>query len=207
MARIFCIGRNYSEHAKELGNEVPGSPVIFMKPWTCLVRPGWDVRMPKHGSDLHFETELVLEIGRAGRPESEADAAAYVGGLTVGFDLTLRDVQDRLKAQGKPWELAKAFDDSAPCGVVRRFAPGTVDLDAVKFTGRVNGVLRQEGDSGQMIFPISRLLVELGRVWRLMPGDQVFTGTPAGVGPVSAGDEIEAESGLPGVFRWRIVDA
>ncbi len=203
--RIFCIGRNYADHARELGNAPPppeGPPVVFMKPATSLIPPGNDVPWPRHGRELHHETEVVLRIGRTGSPADEEEALAFIDGISLGFDLTLRDVQARLKAEGLPWEMAKSFEGSALCG-----AFVDVPWQRIAFTGSVNGDVRQSGDTDDMIFSAPRLVVELGKVWTLRPGDIVFTGTPAGVGPLAPGDGLVAESPLLGRFAWRMVAA
>jgi len=170
-----------------------------MKPASALVPPGHDVPWPSDPSSLHFETELVAVIGRAGRPTDEAEAVPYLDGFTLGFDLTLRDLQARLKAAGHPWERAKAFDHSALCGAVVR-----VPLQRFVFTGAINGVIRQSGDTEDLLFSIPRLLVEIGRVWSLRPGDLIFTGTPSGVGPLGRGDTLVAEGPTLGRFAWRM---
>ena len=200
--RIFCIGQNYAAHAAELGHAVAGPgepPVVFMKPQTSLVPPDEDVRWPAHGAELHFETELVVGVRRTGHPANEEDALDYLAGFTLGFDLTLRDVQRRLKNEGHPWEMAKSFDHSALCGDLV-----LVPNQRFQFTGLINGVIKQRGDTDDMIFSVPRLLVELGKVWLLHPGDLVFTGTPSGVGSLARGDEIAAESPVLGRFAWKM---
>jgi 2-keto-4-pentenoate hydratase/2-oxohepta-3-ene-1,7-dioic acid hydratase in catechol pathway len=200
--RIFCIGQNYAAHVREMGNAAARSdepPVIFMKPETSLVSQGTTVPWPTHGSVLHYETELVIGIGRDGRPKDEDEAARFISGFTLGFDLTMRDVQSASRKAGLPWETAKAFDNSALCGPIVA-AP----LQRFLFTGKINGVLRQTGDTEDMVFPVTRLLVELGRVWTLRSGDLLFSGTPAGVGPLSPGDTLLAESAQLGRYTWRM---
>jgi 2-keto-4-pentenoate hydratase/2-oxohepta-3-ene-1,7-dioic acid hydratase in catechol pathway len=203
--RIFCIGRNYAEHVQELSNSIPEKPVIFIKPATCLVKPGEKIYLPKHGSELHHEVEIVIKIGREGRVVREEETLSYISGIAVGLDLTLRDVQADLKKKGLPWEIAKAFEQSAPIG---DFVPydESIDLNNISFGCKVNGIEKQKGNSGKMIFSIPRLLVELSRIWKLRTGDLIFTGTPSGVGPLKIGDSIEVESNLTGAFSWSIVD-
>jgi fumarylpyruvate hydrolase len=174
-------------------------PVVFMKPATSLVPPGTDVPWPRHDSAVHFETELVVGIGCAGHPTTLEEAAAFIDGFTLGFDLTRRDLQSRLKAAGQPWERAKAFDHSALCGGLVR-----VPLQRFTFTGTISGTLRQSGDTDEMIHSIPHLLVDLARVWKLLPGDLLFTGTPCGVGPLAPGDTLVAESPVLGRFVWRM---
>jgi 2-keto-4-pentenoate hydratase/2-oxohepta-3-ene-1,7-dioic acid hydratase in catechol pathway len=202
--RIFCIGRNYAAHAAELGNALPDSPVVFLKPPTALVPHGADVLLPMEAAGLHFETELVVCIGRDGICRAESDAPAFIHGLSLGFDLTQRDLQDTLKKQGLPWEKAKAFDGSAPAGDIVPFAPFRHDLRRLTFSGAVNGAIRQHGDTALMLFPIPRLLVEISRWWRLEAGDLVFTGTPSGVGPVDRGDVLSASAPWCGEFSWTL---
>jgi 2-keto-4-pentenoate hydratase/2-oxohepta-3-ene-1,7-dioic acid hydratase in catechol pathway len=201
--RIFCIGRNYVEHVRELNNPMPARPVVFMKPSSSLVRPGETVRFPSHGTELHHETEVVVEIGKEGKPSTENEAEAFIHGLTLGLDLTLRDVQREMKAKGLPWELSKSFDQSAPLGDMVPYRE-PLRYDAIRFACYVNGDKRQEGTSGDMIFPIPRLIMEVGKVWSLHPGDLIFTGTPAGIGPLEPGDRIEISSPQLGSWSWFI---
>jgi len=202
--RVFCIGRNYVEHIRELNNELPQKPVIFMKPGTCLVPPGSDVSKPRHGIELHHETEIVVLIGKRGRATTSQEARSFIAGLTIGLDLTLRDVQNELKKKGLPWELAKAFEQSAPIGLFKPY-DGSFRLDDISFSASVNGEVRQQGNSNLMIFSIERLVTELSTIWELRPGDLIFTGTPAGVGPLEPGDTITITSDQFGSFSWHIV--
>ncbi|HEX7401334.1 MAG TPA: fumarylacetoacetate hydrolase family protein [candidate division Zixibacteria bacterium] len=205
VTRIFCIGRNYVEHVRELSNVVPTKPVVFIKPATCLVKPGEKIHFPKHGKELHHEVEIVVKVGKEGRAKNEEEALSFISAITIGLDLTLRDVQEELKKKGLPWEIAKAFDQSAPIGT---FIPydRTLDLKNISFGCRINGIERQRGSSGKMIFSIERLLVELSRIWLLYPGDLIYTGTPSGVGPLKIGDTVEIESEKIGSFSWNIIE-
>ena len=188
--RIFCIGRNYALHAAELGNALPAEPVVFMKPATCLVPVGAPLPLPRGRGAVHHEAEVVLLVGNDG-----------LAGVTLGLDLTLREEQDRLKKGALPWELAKAFDHSAPIGA---FVPANkVDLAALGFEFRVGGQLRQSGNTSDMLFPVARILAFLASRWTLLPGDLVYTGTPPGVAPLAAGDELVLEAAGIGRFRWR----
>jgi 2-keto-4-pentenoate hydratase/2-oxohepta-3-ene-1,7-dioic acid hydratase in catechol pathway len=204
MVRIFCIGRNYAEHVRELSNVVPQKPVVFMKPGSCLVGSGETIRFPKHGHDLQHEVEVVIRIGKPGRIETKEDALSWIDAVTIGLDLTLRDVQDELKKRGLPWEKSKAFDQSAPIG---EFVPcdGTIDLNNLSFTCRVNGVERQRGSTRDMIFSFETLLVEVSAIWSLRPGDLIFTGTPSGVGALAVGDTVEIHGERIGTFSWKIM--
>jgi 2-keto-4-pentenoate hydratase/2-oxohepta-3-ene-1,7-dioic acid hydratase in catechol pathway len=203
--RVFCIGRNYVEHVQELSNTIPEKPVIFIKPATCLIGPREKIHFPKHGKELHHEVEIVVKVSSEGRVVREEEALSYVSGVSVGLDLTLRDVQTDLKKKGLPWEIAKAFEQSAPIG---DFVPydKSVDLNNISFGCRVNGIEKQRGNSRDMIFSIPKLLVELSKIWVLRPGDLLFTGTPSGVGPLKVGDSIEIKSNLTGSFSWSIVE-
>ncbi len=199
--RIFCIGKNYAEHVKELGGSAPGQPVVFMKPVSCLVPPGETIRIPAHGNNLHHEAEVVVLIGTEGKDIPESDAASHIAGLTLGLDLTLRDVQSDMKKKGWPWEISKAFDQSAPLGT---WTPhdGILPLDNIPFQCSVNGVVRQTGNSGEMMFPIPHLVHYLSGIWELMEGDLIFTGTPSGVGPLKSDDRVTLHSDLLGTFEW-----
>ncbi len=205
IARIFCIGRNYVNHVQEMKNIIPTKPVIFIKPASCLVGPGEKIHFPKHGTQLHHEVEIVVQVGSEGRVVREEEALSFICSITVGLDLTLRDIQEDLKKKGLPWEIAKAFEQSAPIG---NFVPydQSVDLKNILFGCKVNGIERQRGNTGEMIFSIGKLLVELSKIWMLHPGDLIYTGTPSGVGPLKIGDSIEIESDLTGSFSWSIIE-
>jgi len=204
-ARIFCIGRNYSEHAHELGSEIPKSPVIFIKPISCLVKAGTGVKYPKHGNNLHHEVELVIRIGKAGQPSSPEESLDFVDAFTIGLDLTLRDVQNRLKEKGLPWEISKAFDQSAPIGAFIKYEHSG-QLNNLIFRCFVDGEKRQEGNSNDMIFSVKQLIFEISRIWILQPGDLIFTGTPSGVGTVNIGNTVSIENEMIGSFSWKIVE-
>lgn len=200
--RIFCIGRNYAEHAKEMNAPKPAEPVVFMKPATSLVPEGKPLRLPKGEGSVHHEMELVVAIGREGRDLPASQAFAHVAGVTLGIDLTLRDLQSKLKQAGQPWERSKSFDGSAPLG---KFVATSAQLDIQNIEMRcsVNGMLRQQGNTRDMLFPVAEIIAFLSRHWRLLPGDLIFTGTPAGVGPLVASDCINVESPQIGNFSWQ----
>ena len=206
MSRIFCIGQNYIEHIKELNNPMPEKPVVFMKPLSSLVAPGVDVHFPTHGNELHYEAEVVMRIGKQGQNIKEENALSYIDGITVGLDLTLRDVQKEKKGKGLPWEEAKAFEQSAPLGEFLAFDPETINLNDLDFRCKVNGVVKQNGNTSDMLFSFERLLVDLSKIWILRPGDMIYTGTPSGVGPLNIGDIIEAESDQIGSFSWTMIE-
>jgi 2-keto-4-pentenoate hydratase/2-oxohepta-3-ene-1,7-dioic acid hydratase in catechol pathway len=201
--RIFCIGRNYAEHARELANETPRTPVVFMKPAVCLVAPGAVLQRPPYGRELHHEAEVVVMIGKEGRCIAEKQVAEYIAGVTLGLDLTLRDVQRELTRSGLPWELSKAFEQSAPLGEMVPCDAG-IDLGGLEFRCLVNGVLRQHGNTRDMVFSIPTLVRFLSEHWFLRSGDMIFTGTPAGVGPLQSGDEVTVTADGIGTFSWNL---
>ena len=203
-SRLFCIGRNYVAHARELSSKLPSAPVVFMKPGTCLVAPGEPVRFPAHGTELHHEVELVVRIGKQGKNIQPKQALSCISAWSVGLDLTLRDVQDMLKDRGLPWEVSKAFDQSAPVG---EFVPynDQVDLQSIGLECRVNGQIRQQGNTRDMIFPVPQLISHLSCIWTLFPGDLIYTGTPAGVGPLLPGETIEITGDSIGPYAWKMV--
>lgn len=201
--RVFCIGRNYAEHVREMGDAPDRECVIFMKPWSSLVSPGQPLTLPRGCGAVEHELELVVALGRAcPRDVPAEEALAYVGGLTLGFDLTLRDRQAELKRKGRPWELCKAFEQSAPLGALTPYAPPFA-IEAVRMRCLVNGAVRQDASCAEMLFSVGELLAILSRTWRLLPGDLVYTGTPSGVGPLAPGDLLVAESAQLGTFSWR----
>lgn len=188
---IFCIGRNYAEHARELRNEIPTTPVIFSKPLTTIIYDGDSVILPPQSTNVHHEVELVVAIGREGKNIPKNDALKYVAGYAVGIDMTARDIQDKLKDKGKPWELAKGADTFAPLGNFIS-AEQIGDPAAIDIVLSVNGEIRQKGTTADMLFPVDVLISVLSDYFTLHPGDLIFTGTPEGVSKVEAGDRIEA---------------
>lgn len=196
--RVFCIGMNYGAHVHEMGGRIPEQPVVFMKPRESLVPAGTTIPFPAHGQELHHEAEMVVAIG-----DAQAMGWERVAGVGLGLDLTLRDLQSRLKAAGLPWEPAKAFEGSAPLGGFVR-PRELADPDALRFECRVNGELRQVGETADLLFPVPDLLAALSRVWRLRTGDLVYTGTPSGIGPLRPGDRVEVASDEIGIFTWHI---
>jgi 2-keto-4-pentenoate hydratase/2-oxohepta-3-ene-1,7-dioic acid hydratase in catechol pathway len=189
---IFCIGRNYAEHVRELNSEMPRTiPVIFTKPLTSIVYDGGSVNIPGHTSNVHHEAEVVVAIGREGRNIPREEALGYVAGYAIGIDMTARDVQDKLKEKGNPWDLAKGPDTFAPLGNFispeQCGDPGAIDIEL-----SVNGEVRQKGTTAHMLFPVDALISILSQYFTLHPGDLIFTGTPEGVSRVVEGDTIEA---------------
>lgn len=196
---LWCIGRNYAEHARELGNAVPQAPVVFLKPASSLAGDGATVAWPADIGAVHHEVELVVAIGRGGSGIPRETALAHVAGYAVGIDLTARDQQAKAKAAGLPWTEAKGRDGFAP---LSRFVPAAAVADpaALTLTLRVDGALRQEGRAADMLWDIPSLIAYLSERFTLRPGDVIFTGTPPGVGPLSPGNRVEAELG-PGLAR------
>ena len=187
--KIICIGRNYAEHAKELNNPVPTEPVVFMKPPTALLLDGRPFYYPEFTSDLHYELELVVKIGKNGRHIQPEHAGSYIEEIGLGIDFTARDIQDRCKKNGHPWEIAKAFDHSAVLGSF--VSSKELDLRSIEFELEKNKEIVQRGDSRDMIFSFSEIIVFISKFFRLQMGDYIFTGTPAGVGSVKIGDCLE----------------
>lgn len=189
--KIICVGRNYADHAKELNNEVPEAPVIFMKPKTAILLPGKQLYYPEFTDDLHYEAEMVVRITKNGKFIQEKYAHKYYGNVTIGIDFTARDVQRRQQQKGLPWEIAKAFDGSAAVGSFEPVTPER-DVNNISFSLKKNGQTVQEGNSKDMIFTVDKIIAYVSQYFTLNIGDMIFTGTPAGVGPVSAGDTLEA---------------
>lgn len=188
--KILAIGQNYIEHNKELNSKNPTEPVVFMKPDSALLKSNKPFYLPDFSSELHYETELIVKINRLGKNISSKFASRYYTEIGLGVDFTARDIQRRLKAGGYPWELAKAFDQSA---VIGNFIPITElgDVQQIDFHLDLNGVTVQKGNSRDMIFPIDDLIAYTSRFFTLKIGDILFTGTPVGVGPVKVGDRLE----------------
>lgn len=188
--KIICIGRNYSAHAKELGNELPKEPVIFMKPKNALLSPEKPLYYPEFTDDLQFECELVVKINKNGKYIQERFAKKYYNEISLGIDFTARDLQQKLKDKGLPWEIAKAFDGSAATGT---FIPITPDMNLqdLNFDLKLNEQVVQQGHTKDMIFNVNKLIEYISQFFTLNIGDLIFTGTPAGVGPVNVYDKLE----------------
>lgn len=189
LGKIVCVGRNYADHAKELDNPVPSEPLLFIKPSTSAVPLEQLLEAPFSRGDVHFETELALLIGKQVSNASSSEAERAVVGIGLALDLTLRDIQARLKEKGHPWEIAKAFDGSCP---LSSFLPlsQVPNWSALAFTLEIDGELRQHGEGADMLFPVAPLVAEMSRHFTLEPGDVVLTGTPAGVGPLPRGARL-----------------
>jgi acylpyruvate hydrolase len=190
--RIFAIGRNYVEHIKELNNERPEEPVIFTKPDTALLRNNSPFYYPDFSKDIHHEAELVLRINKEGKNIQEKFASKYYDSIGIGIDFTARDLQQKAKEKGLPWDIAKGFNGSAP--VSDKFLPvGEIkDPGNINFSLQINGELKQQGNSSLMIFGFDYIIAYLSKFFTLRTGDLIFTGTPKGVGPVKVGDTLSA---------------
>ena len=208
--RIFCIGKNYTEHIRELDDfdstlqsKNEKQPVVFMKPITSIVSPGESIHVPTHGNILHHEVEVVVLLKGGGKNILIEDSLSCVAGVTLGLDLTLRDVQVEVKKKGHPWELSKSFDHSSPLGLMRPY-DDSFDLFDIPFACFVNEEKRQEGNTKDMLFSISKIISFLSTVWKLMPGDLIYTGTPSGIGVIKSRDEISLNSPILGRFAWTV---
>lgn len=188
--KIIAIGRNYIDHAKELNNPVPESPVIFMKPDTAILKDNKDFYYPEFSSDIHFECEMVYRICNEGKHVSPKFAHKYYDAVGLGIDFTARDIQSKHKEKGLPWELAKAFDHSA---VISNLIPKEEfeNLNNINFSLKKNDQTVQSGNTKDMIFDIDALIVYISKFITLRKGDLIYTGTPAGVGPIAIGDKLE----------------
>ena len=195
--KIFCVGRNYVDHAKELNNPVPEEPVIFMKPKTAVLDAGQPFYYPEFSKNIYYEAEVVLKIAQNGRHIQSKFAHKYFEEITLGMDLTARDIQNKCKEKGLPWEKAKAFDHSAVVGVF--ISKDKVQpISNLEFNLNKNGVSVQNGNTANMIFNFDYLIAHISKYFTLNKGDMLFTGTPAGVGPVEIGDLYEGNlSGQP----------
>jgi acylpyruvate hydrolase len=191
VGKIVCIGRNYAEHIKELGNKTPDQPVIFMKPANAIVASGGTVVIPPYSNDCHHEIELAVLIGKKTKGIRPEEALDRVAGYGVALDLTLRDVQSRQKEKGLPWEIAKAFDTSCPLSAFVA-ADRVTDPQNLQLKLTVNGDLRQNGNTSDMMLTIAELIAAVSSYFTLEEGDILLTGTPAGVGKINSGDRLEA---------------
>lgn len=206
--RIFCVGKNYADHVKEMGGDPKSSsPVFFTKPADAIVTDGADVPYPPATENLHFEGELVVALGKGGRNLQSRDAAgALIFGTACGCDLTRRDLQAAAKKAGIPWDTAKGFDASAPIGAIGRsqdFPPS--DFDDAHLITRVNGDVKQDAPLSSMIWTVPEIIIALSKFFELKAGDLIFTGTPEGVGPLATGDRVEVEIGSLPPLQFEMV--
>ena len=205
--RIYCVGRNYAEHAQEMGFSGREPPFFFLKPADALVPVAdgevGEIDYPALTSNLHHEIELVVAIGSGGRDIAAADALQHIWGYAVGLDMTRRDLQNEMKKQGRPWCIGKGFDQSAPIGPLHPIAT-TGELTTGAITLGVNGVPKQTGDLAELIWNVAETIATLSKAWTLQPGDLIFTGTPAGVSAVVAGDLMEGFIAGLGTLKVRV---
>lgn len=201
--KIFAIGQNYAEHNKELNSPDPTEPVIFMKPDTAALKNNKPFYIPDFSSELHYETEIIVKISRLGKNIAPKFAHRYYEEIGLGVDFTARDVQRRLKAEGKPWEISKAFDNSA---VIGNFIPKEElgDVQNIHFHLNINGYTVQKGHTSDMIFPVDEIIAWISRFFTLKIGDILFTGTPVGVGKVNIGDHLEGYIGEKKMFDFKV---
>ena len=206
--RIYCVGRNYVEHAVEMGFTGREPPFFFLKPADAVVPVGKGevgrMHYPSLTKDLHHEVELVVAIGKGGRDIEAADALDHVWGYAVGLDMTRRDLQGDMKKQGRPWDIGKGFDGSAPIGEIRPAADCTIAADTV-IRLDVNGARRQQSTIGKLIWSVPEIIEHLSAAWTLAPGDLIFSGTPEGVAAVSRGDRLKASVDGVGSLEFEIV--
>lgn len=190
VTKIFCLGSNYAEHIREMGQQVNKDPVIFMKPPSAIIHDNEAIVIPDFSLDVHHEVEIVFMIGKEGKNISEDKAISYIDSIGIGIDVTLRDVQKKAKTDGKPWAISKGFDTSAPVSdfiPINRFE----DLNNLDFSLFINDELKQKGNSSNMLVGIEKTIVYLSKVFTLHRGDLIFTGTPEGVGKINIGDKIK----------------
>ncbi|RLT91989.1 MAG: fumarylacetoacetate hydrolase family protein [Ketobacter sp.] len=194
VGKVVCVGRNYAEHAKELNNPVPTSPILFIKPATAIVPFTGEILIPKEQGSCHHELEMSVLIGKTLTNATEQEVKDAILGFGLGLDLTLRDLQSKLKAKSHPWEIAKSFDGACP---LSGFVPASVVTDPMDMPLQlsVNGAVRQQGTTADMITPLYSLISYMSRHFTLQPGDVVMTGTPAGVAALQEGDQLEATLG------------
>ncbi len=199
--RILCVGRNYAAHRREMGGEDRDPPFFFAKPADAVVPLGGAVAYPSATGDFHHEVELVVALGQGGEALSSEQALLLVFGYAVGVDLTRRDLQGAARAKSQPWEAAKGFDGSAPIGAIHR-AAGPPPQGRIALS--VNGAVRQQASISDMIWNVAEIIAQASRLWRLAPGDLIFTGTPEGVGPLARGDAVEAEIEAVGQLKFTV---
>ncbi|OLU18914.1 MULTISPECIES: fumarylacetoacetate hydrolase family protein [unclassified Pseudomonas] len=205
LGKVVCVGRNYAEHAKELNNPLPTEPMLFIKPGSCVVPLEGGFSIPQDRGSVHYEVEIAVLIGKPlSRKPNEEEVLDAISGFAPALDLTLRDVQNKLKDKGHPWEPAKSFDGAC---VLAPFVPGDAisDLSDIGIRLTINGDVRQDGTSGDMIFPIVPVIQEMAGHFNLQPGDVILTGTPAGVGPLNTGDELVLDLVGHSSFASRVI--
>lgn len=201
--KIICIGLNYRKHAMEMGRSIPAEPVVFLKPDSSILKNNKPFFLPGFSSMIQYETEIVLKISRLGKGISQKFAHRYYNELTLGIDMTARDIQNRNSAAGLPWELSKCFDGAAPVG---KFVPvdSITDMNNIEFRLEINSVIVQKGNTSDMIFSFNEIVAYISRFFTLKTGDLIFTGTPSGVGPLKKNDNLVAYLGDEALLDFRI---
>ena len=200
--RILCVGRNYAAHRADMGGDDRDPPFFFAKPADAVVTPGADVAFPSVTADLHHEIELVVALGAGGADVPVDQALDLVFGYAVGFDLTRRDLQAAAKDKGHPWDASKGFDQSAPISAIRRWSG---PAPQGRISAAVNGQSRQDAVVSDMIWNVAEIIAQASRLWRLAPGDLIFTGTPEGVGPIARGDRVEGAVDGVGALSFKVL--
>ena len=200
VGKIICLGRNYLDHIRELGNKVPDRAVIFCKPASSIIADGGTINIPEYSNDCHHELELALLVGKTGKKIEEKEALSYLAGYGVALDLTLRDLQTELKNKGLPWEIAKGFDTSCPLSDFVT-VESVENPNDIRLTLKVNGQLRQQGSTAQMMRSVEEIIAEVSTFYTLEPGDIILTGTPAGVSRIESGDQLEASIEQVGTLK------
>lgn len=200
---IICIGRNYAAHIEELKNETPGNPVVFLKPDTALLKDGSPFFYPDFSKNIHHEAELVLKISKQGKYIQKQFAHRYFNEIGFGIDFTARDLQDQCKAKGLPWEISKAFNSAAPIGGFKS-VDDFEDLKNIDFHLTINGETRQKGNTSMMLFDFGTIIEYVSQFFMLKTGDLIYTGTPAGVGPVQIGDKLEGFIGTEKLLDFEV---
>ena len=200
VGKIICLGRNYLDHIRELGNKVPDRAVIFCKPASSIIADGGTINIPEYSNDCHHELELALLVGKTGKKIEEKEALSYLAGYGVALDLTLRDLQTELKNKGLPWEIAKGFDTSCPLSDFVT-VESVENPNDIHLTLKVNGQLRQQGSTAQMMRSVEEIIAEVSTFYTLEPGDIILTGTPAGVSRIESGDQLEGSIEQVGTLK------
>ena len=201
--KIICIGRNYADHAKEMKSQLPSEPIFFLKPDTSYLKPGNPFFIPSFSDNVHYECEIVVKICKVGKNISEKFAPKYYNEIGLGIDFTARDLQEKCKEKGLPWEIAKAFEDSSP--ISKEFIEkSTLNINNIKFSLKQNDQIVQVGETKDMIFNIDQIISYVSKFMTLKTGDLIYTGTPAGVGKVNIGDNLTGYLGEKQMFEVRI---
>lgn len=201
--KIICIGRNFAEHAKEMKSQLPNEPIFFLKPDTSYLKPGNPFFIPSFSNNIHYECEVVVKICKVGKNISEKFAPKYYNEIGLGIDFTARDLQEKCKANGTPWEIAKSFEGSSP--ISKRFIDkSSLDLNNLSFSLLQNNKTVQQGNTKDMIFNIDKIISYVSKFMTLKTGDLIYTGTPAGVGKVNIGDNLVGYIGEKQMFEVRI---